>query len=409
MRSTFKLLFYINRQKTKSDGTVPVMCRITIDGKNTSMTTGIICKVDAWNSEKGEITNVRDNNRLKDFRKRVEKAYEEILKTQGVVSAEILKGYLSNNVVIPTTLLMMGEKERERLLIRSKEIDSLSSYNQSKYSQRYLRDFIVANGKTDIPFAEVTEDFGKEYKAYLKREKKFSSRLTNTCLCWLNRLIFLAVDYELLRFNPIEDMEYEKKDAPVHRHISRKELEILLSTPMQDARMELARRCFLFSTFTGLAFVDTKRLYPHHIGATASGRRYIRIHRKKTGVEAFIPLHPIAEQILSLYNTTDDANPVFPLPSQNAMQHEVNELGFAIGKDENLTYHQARHSFGTLLIGEGVSIESIAKMMGHANINTTQRYAEVTDRKIAAEMDKLIKLREEYGLTKPSTNNQKLE
>lgn len=409
MRSTFKLLFYINRQKTKSDGTVPVMCRITIDGKNTSMTTGIICKADAWNSEKGEITNVRDNNRLKDFRKRVEKAYEEILKSQGVVSAEILKGYLSNNVVIPTTLLMMGEKERERLLIRSKEIDSLSSYNQSKYSQRYLRDFIVANGKTDIPFAEVTEDFGKEYKAYLKREKKFSSRLTNTCLCWLNRLMFLAVDYELLRFNPIEDMEYEKKDAPVHRHISRKELEILLSTPMQDARMELARRCFLFSTFTGLAFVDTKRLYPHHIGATGSGRRYIRIHRKKTGVEAFIPLHPIAEQILSLYNTTDDANPVFPLPSQNAMQHEVNELGFAIGKDENLTYHQARHSFGTLLIGEGVSIESIAKMMGHANINTTQRYAEVTDRKIAAEMDKLIKLREEYGLTKPNINNQKSE
>lgn len=407
MRSTFKLLFYINRQKTKSDGTVPVMCRITIDGKNTAMTTGIICKVDAWNSEKGEIENARDNNRLKDFRKRAEKAYEEILKTQGVVSAEILKGYLSDNVAIPTTLLMMGEKERERLLVRSKEIDSLSSYKQSKYGQRYLRDFILANGKTDIPFTEITEGFGKEYKAYLKRTKNFSAGLTNTCLCWLNRLMFLAVDYELLRFNPIEDIEYEKKDAPVHRHISRKELETLLSKPMQDARMELARRCFLFSTFTGLAFIDIKRLYPHHISATASGRRYIRIHRKKTGVEAFIPLHPIAEQILSLYNTTDNASPVFPLPPQNTMLREVNELGFIIGKKESLTYHQGRHSFGTLLIGEGISIESIAKMMGHANINTTQRYAEVTDRKIAAEMDQLIKLREEYGMAKPYSNNQK--
>ena len=409
MRSTFKLLFYINRQKIKSDGTVPVMCRITIDGKNTAMTTGIVCKADDWNSEKGEIGNVRDNNRLKAYRKQAEKAYDEILKSQGVESAEILKSYLCDNVAIPTTLLMMGEKERERLLIRSKEINSISTYRQSKYFQMYLRDFIVSKGKKDIPFTEITEDFGKEYKAYLKRKKNFSPRQTNMCLCWLNRLMFLAVDYEQLRFNPIEEIEYEKKGAPIHRHISKEELEKMLSMPMQNARMELARRCFLFSTFTGLAYVDTQMLYPHHIGTTANGRKYIRIHRKKTNIEAFIPLHPIAEQILSLYNTTDDTKPVFPLPPRDVMWFEVHELGVAIGKDDNLTYHQARHSFGTLLIGEGIAIESIAKMMGHSNINTTQRYAEVTDRKIAEEMDKLIKLRAEYGLTSPNNINQKSE
>ena len=409
MRSTFKLLFYINRQKIKSDGTVPVMCRITIDGKNTAITTGIICKAEDWNSEKGEIADVRDNNRLKAYRKQAEKAYDEILKSQGVVSAEILKGYLSDNIAIPTTLLTMGEKERERLLIRSKEIDSISTYRQSKYFQMYLRDFIVSKGKKDIPFTEITEDFGKEYKAYLKRKKNFSSRQTNMCLCWLNRLMFLAVDYEQLRFNPIEEIEYEKKGTPLHRHISKDELKKMLSMPMQNARMELARRCFLFSTFTGLAYVDTKRLYPHHIGTTANGRKYIRVHRKKTDIEAFIPLHPIAEKILSLYNTMDDTKSVFPLPTRDSMWFDVHELGIAIGKEDNLTYHQARHSFGTMLINEGIAIESIAKMMGHSNINTTQRYAEVTDRKIAEEMDKLIKLREEYGLTKPSINNQKSE
>lgn len=409
MRSTFKILFYINRQKVKSDGTVSVMCRITIDGKNTSITTSIACKLEDWNSEKGEISDARDNNRLKAYRKQVEKAYGDILKTQGVVSAEILKDYLSDNIAIPTTLLMMGEKERERLLARSKEIESLSTYRHSKYYQMYLRDFIVSKGMKDIPFTEITEDFGTEYKAYLKRKKNFSPLQTNKCLCWLNRLMFLAVDYELLRFNPIEDIEYEKKGAPAHRHISKEELVRMLSTPMQNKRMELARRCFLFSTFTGLAYVDTKMLYPHHIGTTANGRKYIRIHRKKTDVEAFIPLHPIAENILSLYNTTDDTKPVFPLPPRDAMWFEVHELGIAIGKEDNLAYHQARHSFGTLLIGEGIAIESIAKMMGHSNITTTQRYAEVTDRKIAEEMDKLIKLREEYGLTKPSNNRTKSE
>ena len=84
-------------------------------------------------------------------------------------------------------------------------------------------------------------------------------------------------------------MEYEKKPAPKHRHISRAELKAILETPMLDPLQELGRRAFLFSTFTGLAYVDTMLLHPHHIGTTADGRRYIRINRKKTNVEAFIP------------------------------------------------------------------------------------------------------------------------
>ena len=143
--------------------------------------------------------------------------------------------------------------------------------------------------------------------------------------------------------------------------------------------------------------MDTMLLHPHHIGTTADGRRYIRINRKKTNVEAFIPLHPIAEQILDLYNTKDDTKPVFPLPSRDEMWFEIHELGVAIGRKENLSYHQSRHSFGTFLISEGIPIESIAKMMGHSGIRTTQRYAEVTDKKISKDMDTLMAFRRAYG------------
>ena len=40
MRSTFKILFYINKNKTKADGTTAILCRITIDGANVVITTG---------------------------------------------------------------------------------------------------------------------------------------------------------------------------------------------------------------------------------------------------------------------------------------------------------------------------------------------------------------------------------
>lgn len=395
MRSTFSVLPYINRSKVKADGTTAVLCRITVDGKSSTMATGIYCKPEDWNSKTGSIRTVRENNRLLEFRKSVECAYEDSLKRQNVVSAELLKNTLAKKAVIPVKLLQMGEMELERLLVRSKEINSTSTYRNSKYYQKYLTDFLASQGKSDINLAEITEEFGSSYKAFLKRYKNFGPSQMNKCLCWLSKLVYLAVDYEILRANPLEDMEYEKKPAPKHRHISRAELKAILETPMLDPLQELGRRAFLFSTFTGLAYVDTMLLHPHHIG-----RRYIRINRKKTNVEAFIPLHPIAEQILDLYNTTDDTKPVFPLPSRDEMWFEIHELGVAIGRKENLSYHQSRHSFGTFLISEGIPIESIAKMMGHSGIRTTQRYAEVTDKKISKDMDNLMAVRMMYGTGK---------
>ena len=380
MRSTFSLLPYINRSKIKADGTTAVLCRITIDGKQAVISTGIYCRPEDWNGKKNEIRAVRENNRLREYLRLMEEAYNEILKSQGVVSAEILKNHITLNNIHPTTLLQMGEWERERLKKHSEEIDSTSSYRSSMYYQKYLTDYIVSSGKKDINLEEVTEDFGKSYKAYLKKCKNFGASQTNHCLRWLNRLLYLAVDKEAR-----------------HKYISREDFKKILSTPMYDNRLELARRAFIFSCLTGLAYVDIQLLHPHHIGMNAEGRRYIRINRKKTKVEAFIPLHPIAERILSLYNTTDDEQPVFPLPSRDALWFEIHELGVIIGKEDNLSYHQSRHSFGTFLISADIPIESIAKMMGHSNIRTTQGYARITDDKISKDMDKLMERRKKVS------------
>ena len=79
MRSTFKLLFYINRNKVKSDGTTAVLCRISIDGKKSAVTTGIYCKPGDWDSKKCEIKTARENNRLTAFRGRLEEAYGNLI------------------------------------------------------------------------------------------------------------------------------------------------------------------------------------------------------------------------------------------------------------------------------------------------------------------------------------------
>ena len=305
MRSTYKQFYYINRGRVKADGTTSIFCRITIDGKVSAIATGLYCAPEEWDTKKGEAKNARVNGQLQAFRLRIDEAYEQATKEKGIVTAEILKNVIVDANTIPMTLLATGEEERERLRLRSIRINSTSSYRQSKTSQLNLREFIGLRGMNDIAFEDLTEEFGKSYKLFLIG-KGYSASNTNHNLCWLQRLVYIAVDRGLLKFNPLEDVGYEKKGSPKRRHISRNDLLLIMETPMEDKALELARRMFVFSSLTGLAYVDLRNLYPHHIGMTADGRKYIREKRAKTNNEAFIPLHPIAEQIMSLYNTADD-------------------------------------------------------------------------------------------------------
>ena len=396
MRSTFSILYYINRSKIKADGTTAIMCRITIDGKNSVFTTGYYCNPNAWNAKTGEVKDIRTNNMLNDLREKLEASYENLLKDAGMVTAEMLKNEITCVATIPTTLLKAGEEERERLRIRAEVINSTSSYRQSKSSQAYLHEYLLSLNMKDIAFEDITEDFGWGYKLYLK-SKGCGAGHINHCLTWLNRLIYVAVDREIIRFNPLADVPYEKKPDYKLKHISRAELQWIMEHPMSERLQELTRRAFIFSAFTGLSYVDLQRLYPSNIGTTTDGRRYIRINRKKTDVESFIPLHPVAEQILALYNTTDESRPIFPLPNRNMIWYCIHEIGIMAGVKENLSYHDSRHTFGTLTLSAGIPIESISKMMGHTNIKTTQTYAKVTDDKISEDMDRLMERRKKQN------------
>ena len=170
----------------------------------------------------------------------------------------------------------------------------------------------------------------------------------------------------------------------------------LVALKVNDREAEQARQMFLFSCFTGLAIADMERLKFSHIQTAVDGRRYIRKERQKTKVESVVPLHPIAEEILSrcqeeqtVKEEGDDL--VFPRScSRSVMNNKLSTVGKACGVRQRISFHMARHTFGTLSLSAGIPIESIAKMMGHASISSTQIYAQVTDKKISEDMDKLI-------------------
>ena len=408
MRSTFKILFYTNRQKTKSDGRTTILCRITIDGKSSAITTGEECNFSEWNSSKGLTTDKKTNQRIGEFKELVEKTYQEILINGGVVSVELLKNRLQGIATTPTTLLAMSKAELQSVKECVGKSRAEGTYLNLFHSDRNLREFVENKGVQDIPISTIMKDLFEEYRFYLKR-RGLATATMNRHLCWLSRLMYRAVSQRLIRYNPFENAKYEKEEKKI-RFLQKGDVMKLMASTMNDRGAEQARLMFIFACFTGLAVADMEHLQYGHIQTAADGRRYIRKERQKTRVEFVVPLHPIAEVIIEHCKAEQERNGgmqsvkekgetetrtdslVFPCDcSRSVMSAKLSIVGKACGIRERLSYHMARHTFGTMSLSAGIPIESIAKMMGHASIASTQIYAQVTDNKISEDMDRLIR------------------
>ena len=401
MRSTFKILFYINRQKAKADGNTAILCRITIDGKSAVITTGEECKPSEWSTKQGLTTDRKTNQRLYEFKELVEKIYGEILVRDGVVSVELVKNHLQGIATNPTTLLAMSKAELQAVKESVGKSRAEGTYLNLSHSDRNLREFVKDKGLQDIPISTITEDLFEEYRFFLK--KRGLRRTTiNNYLCWLSRLMFRAVSKRIIRCNPFEHAKYEKEEKKI-RFLQKSDVAKLMAMTTNDRETELARLMFVFSCFTGLAIADMEHLQYGYIQTAADGQKYIRKERQKTKVEFVVPLHPIAEAIINHCRKKQENNEEWQAVkekgdslvfhsdcSRSVMGKNLCIVGKACGIKERLSFHMARHTFGTMSLSAGIPIESIAKMMGHASISSTQIYAQVTDKKISEDMDRLI-------------------
>ncbi|WP_439431897.1 phage integrase SAM-like domain-containing protein [Segatella copri] len=446
----FKVLLYLKKSGMDKNGKAPIMGRITVNRTMAQFSCKLSCTPSLWNPRASRLEGkskeaVETNKDIEQLLLSIQKAFDVLVEKRTDFEAKDVKEALQGSVKTQTTLLSFVDEHISELSTHEGIDMSKSSVWTYRKIRKNLAEFIGEKYRlTDLAFGQLTEpfisdfhhylldekgfssgtitiyvslfkkmcriafedideNFGEEYKLFLKRDQGRIDSYVNHCLLWLNMLMYKAVDRSIIRFNPIAKIGYEKKAAPKMTHISKADFVKMLSTPMADERTELARRCFIFASLTSLSYIDVKKLYPHHISENSEGRKFIRKEREKTGVEFFVPLHPIAEKILSLYNTTDDSKPVFPLGEKKDIYLDVHTLGMVLGISNKLGFHASRHTFGVLMLNEDIPIGSIAKMMGHADITSTQVYAQVTEQKISNDMDKLIAKRERNRLSNEKT------
>ena len=319
-----------------------------------------------------------------------------------MVSVELLKNRLQGIATMPTTLLAMSKAELQSVKECVGKSRAEGTYQNLLYSDKLLTEFVKDKGMTDIVIATITEDLFEEYRFYLKK-RGLATATMNRYLCWLSRLMYRAVSQRIIRCNPFENAKYEKAEQKI-RFLQKSDVAKLMALRVIDKEAEQARRMFVFACFTGLAIADMEHLQFGHVQIAADGQKYIRKERQKTKVEFIMPLHPIAEAIINQCKTEQERSEerqtvkgkgndfIFHCArSRSVMSAKLSIVGKACGIRERLSYHMARHTFGTMSLSAGIPIESIAKMMGHASISSTQIYAQVTDNKISEDMDRLIR------------------
>ena len=181
---------------------------------------------------------------------------------------------------------------------------------------------------------------------------------------------------------------------PVERpFLDQHEIERIMNLKPHKKYLELVRDLFVFSCFTGLAYVDVLTLKAGELVKTSDGVEWIKTKRTKTKTNANIPLLPIPKSIILKHANLEQLKPddmIFEMYSNQKTNQYLKEIARLAKIDKNVTLHIARHTFATTVtLQNGIPIETVSKMLGHRNITTTQQYAKVLDSKVSKDMELL--------------------
>ena len=395
-RTTFGLLFYIRRDKTNKRGEAPVFMRLTINGERADASIKRFIEPHAWNSAKGKANEKSRGG--KDLNLYLDAISANILRIQRdleldkkEVSAQIiLNRYLGKEQSDRHTLMEVFRAHNEKC--RALSGISLAPATVIRYETtlRLTEEFLQKNyKKEDCYLDEITNQFIEDFEFFLKTVRRCCHNTTTKYLLNFKKIIRIALAKGWMKKDPFAQVHFHFE--PVEREfLEKQELKVLLNKEITITRLSQVRDIFCFCCLTGLAFMDVQQLKPEHLVADIHGKIWIRKARQKTKNMCNIPLLDEAQKIIDRYRDhpyCQTHGVLLPVCSNQKMNSYLKELADICGIRKNLSTHCARHTFATLTLASGATIDNVAKMRGHANVNMTRRYAKVLDSSIMRDME----------------------
>ena len=261
-------------------------------------------------------------------------------------------------------------------------------------AKRWVRTMIFViegyDGGKDATLADIDHQWLTDFMIYLmndyvtyKKTKLTNGTVDNYLRC-LKAAFNVAVEEGIMPTNPMLalDRSHLKGTTYEREFLSVEEVKKLIDTPCRRPDIKGA---FLFSCFCGLRISDVRSLQWKHV-VTTGEKMYLKITQFKTRRPLTIPLSRQAIKWMPERADAGEDDYIFPPLSKNMTV--LDDWAKEAGIKKHVTFHLARHTFATTMtLGKGVPIESVSKMLGHTNIQTTQIYARITADKIGKDMD----------------------
>ena len=390
----FKVSFYLRSNYENKEGKSPVMLRIFLGGEMTNFgTTKIFVKKFLWSNAtsrlRGRTTEALSVNAALDAISTTLYGIYRKYENDESLSLDLIRTvYFGKNREF-TSFLPVFDKFLEDIKQRVGKTICADSLQKYSVLRRHFAEFLMYKySRKDIGLNEFTPAVVQDFHLYMSTVAGCAYNTSVKKVKTLKTITIYAQKRGFLLHDPFVDHHFHME--PVDRgFLTDEEILRIANEDLGIERLELVRDIFIFSCFTGLAYIDVANLTPDHI-VTMDDKQWIMTKRQKTSVETNVLLLDIPRAIIAKYShKTYRDGKLFPVLTNQTTNSYLKEIADLCGIKKKLTFHLARHTFATMSLSKGVPIESVSKMLGHTNIRTTQIYARITNKKIEHDMEQL--------------------
>lgn len=393
METKISIMFIGKKSRITRHQLLPIYLRVTIEKRRFEVATHQHVKPSEWSALAGRIqgkseTAIDINMALDIIKKRVYDYKDRILRENKNFTVDTLREKWFGEDRNKRTLLgvvRLSILDLEKLV--AKGIYKKATLTKYKSTEKHLIEFFDwrKNG-CDVLLSDLSTEFAWNFEYYLQSEKGLSINSSGKMIKNVKKVIRDCVDRNWLETDPFYRYKVRHIDPKIP-HLSAEELKRIEDKEITIRRLDQVRDIFLFSCYTGFAYIDVANLSTNHLRTGIDGKQWLIKDRQKTGISERVPILPPAARILDKYKgyfKFNESKKLLPVPTNQKMNAYLKELADICNISTKITFHIARHTFATTVTLEnGVPIDSVSKMLGHRSIKTTQIYARVTDKKIS--------------------------
>lgn len=397
-----KIYFFLKPGKLNWKNESPVYVRLWHEHDSITISTGHYITKERWDFT-NKLRSVLRMDKEKTLRRSldafqlaIEKKYNEIFRRDNEFSLAQLKNELNGKTPEKITALQILEIHinyfSQKVNHDERSRATLSKYERSK---ELLSDFIKDEyQKEDLGWKSISGNFINNLELFLRYQSTFKGHIgiRNNSTVKYMRMYKTAFNYAL-KLGLITKSPFDLYEGKVFEtdavYLTPEELKTIETTEITAGRLVKTRDIFIFCCYTGYAPADVSALRDENLVSDNNDDLWILANRTKTSMHENVPLLPPANRIIHKYRKLQPT--LLPAISNQKMNKYLKEIAALCSIKKKLTWYTARHTFATTVtLGNGIRIENVSSMMGHANILQTQHYAKVLDINVKEDMKKLM-------------------